>query len=90
MLARLLWCAGCEYPFAPARLSQPPAYACSGCRNRVDAIEIERLVSVAAERHAPALTTGVPAECLAHVYQELITRIVVDAASDDLAITWRI
>lgn len=90
-LARLLWCGECEYPLTPRLLSDPPAYACSGCRRApVDAGSIERLVLVATERHAPALVTGVAARCRGDLYRQLIVRVTVGAVPDDIAITWRI
>lgn len=93
VLAGLLWCAGCDGELGPVRvLHEPLAYGCSsGCRRtHIHATTIERLVCQAVERHTPALLAGVPAECHAQLYRQLIARVVVGAAPNDIAITWRI
>ncbi len=90
-LARLLWCGLCEYPLTPKLMSATAAYTCSGCRRPpVDAAPVERLVQAAIERHAPALAAGVPERCRGDLYRQLIVRVTVGTAPDDLAITWRI
>jgi len=69
-----------------------PAYECpSGCRqHQLDAASVDRLVRCEVEREAPALLAGVPAECQADIYRQLICRVVLGATVDDLVVTWRI